>query len=339
MKAVGFYRYLPADHPESLLDLDVGKPVPTGHDLLVKVEAVSVNPLDTKMRAPRDKVETRPRVLGWDAAGTVVGTGFEASLFRAGDRVFYAGSITRPGANSEYHLVDERIAGPMPKTLDFAAAAALPLTAITAWEALFDRLGCSREGRDAGKAILIIGGAGGVGSIAIQLAKALSGAHVIATASREASRRWCMEMGAEHVIDHTGDICAQVKGLGLSGVERILCLNDTDAHFPAMASLVAPQGLICSIVENRAPIEIGALKEKSAGFVWESMFTRSRYGTSDMIEQHRLLKSVAECVEAGRVRTTLGQNLGTINAANLRHAHRLIEGSHTVGKLVLQGFK
>lgn len=338
MKAVGLYRYLPVDHPESLLDLEIGAPVPAGRDLLVKVEAVSVNPIDTKMRAPRDKVEAKPRILGWDASGTVVGAGPETTMFRAGDRVYYAGSIVRPGANSEYHLVDERIVGPMPKSLDFAEAAALPLTAITAWEALFDRLGCSQTGGDAAAALLIIGGAGGVGSIAIQLAKALTGAVVIATASRPASRQWCLELGADHVVDHSRDIAAQLKELGRNSVERVLCLNDTDAHFPMMASVTSPQGAICSIVENKAPLRIEALKDKSVGFVWESMFTRSRYNTPDMAEQHRLLARVAELVERGRIKTTIGKTLGKIDAANIRHAHALIEAGHTVGKLVLAGF-
>lgn len=338
MKAVGLYRYLPVDHPESLLDLEIEAPVPAGRDLLVKVEAVSVNPIDTKMRAPRDKVEAKPRILGWDAAGTVVGAGPGTTMFRAGDRVYYAGSIVRPGANSEYHLVDERIVGPMPKSLDFAEAAALPLTAITAWEALFDRLGCSQTGGDAAAALLIIGGAGGVGSIAIQLAKALTGAVVIATASHRASRQWCFELGADHVVDHSRDIAAQLKELGRNSVERILCLNETDAHFPMMASVTAPQGTICSIVENKAPLRIEALKDKSVGFVWESMFTRSRYNTPDMAEQHRLLARVAEHVESGRIKTTIGKTLGKIDAANVRHAHTLIEAGHTVGKLVLAGF-
>lgn len=339
MKAVGLYRYLPVDHPESLLDLELDMPHPAGRDLLVKVEAISVNPLDAKMRAPRDKVETRPRILGWDAAGTVVGAGPEATLFREGDRVYYAGSVTRQGANSEYHLVDECIVGRMPKTLGFAESAALPLTAITAWEALFDRLRCSRTGSDAGSTVLIIGGAGGVGSIAIQLAKALSGATVIATASRAQSRQWCRNLGADHVIDHGADMVQQLRELGLPAVEKILCLNDTDLHFPAMAELAAPQGAICSIVENKRPLRIEALKDKSVGFAWESMFTRSRYGTPDMIAQHHLLTHVAQHIDLGTIKTTLGRKLGGINAANVRHAHALVESGHTVGKIVLEGFQ
>jgi NADPH2:quinone reductase len=338
MKAVGLTRYLPIDHPESLIDLDIDKPAPTGHDVLVKVEAISVNPVDYKVRSPKDTIEKTPRILGWDAAGTVAAVGPDVTLFKVGDPVFYAGSITRPGANSEFHLVDERIAGRKPASLDFTHAAALPLTAITAWEALFDRLGVSPQGADEGKSVLIIGGAGGVGSIGIQLAKQLAKLTVIATASRPASAQWATELGADHIVDHFGDMPAQLEKLGFPQVDYVLMFNDTDRHFPAAAAVIKPQGGIATIVENSKPVPVELLKAKSAAFHWEFMFTRSMFGTPDMIEQHKLLTEVARLIDAGTLRTTVGENLGTINAANLRRAHKLLEEGRAIGKLVLTGF-
>jgi NADPH:quinone reductase len=338
MKAVGLTRYLPIDNPESLVDVELAKPQPTGHDILVKVEAISVNPVDTKVRAPKDTVEKAPRVLGWDAAGTVEAVGPDVTLFKAGDPVFYAGSITRPGANSEFHLVDERIVGGKPSTLDFTHAAALPLTAITAWEALFDRLGVSPQGGDAGKTVLIIGGAGGVGSIGIQLAKQLAKLTVIATASRPESAKWAKELGADHIVDHFGDMPAQMKALGFEQVDYVLMFNDTDRHFPAAATVIKPQGGIATIVENSRPLPVEMLKSKSAAFHWEFMFTRSMFGTPDMVEQHKLLNEVAKLIDEGVLRTTVGQDLGKINAENLRCAHRLLEEGRAIGKLVLTGF-
>ena len=338
MKAVGLYRYLPASDPEALVDLELAQPSPSGRDLLVKVEAIAVNPVDFKVRAPKDKVETAPRVLGWDAAGTVVAVGSGASTFAVGDAVYYSGSITRPGANSEFHLVDERIVGPKPASLDFAQAAALPLTAITAWEALFTRLGISPEGADQGKTVLIVGGAGGVGSIGIQLAKKLAKLRVLATASRPESAKWVTELGADHVFDHFGDMGAELKALAIPEVDYVLLFHDTDRHFPAAAAVVKPQGAICTIVENARPVPIELLKTKSASFHWEFMFTRSMFETPDMSEQGRLLTEVARLVDAGTLRTTLGQNLGTINAENLRRAHQLLEAGRAIGKLVLVGF-
>jgi NADPH2:quinone reductase len=337
MKAVALTRYLPISDPESLIDLELPQPLAKGHDLLVRVEAVSVNPVDTKVRAPKDKVEQTPRVLGYDAAGVVEAVGEAVTLFQPGDRVYYAGDITRPGTNSQFHLVDERIVGPMPATLDFAAAAALPLTGITAWEALRNRLRIDPKGGNRDESILIIGGAGGVGSMAIQLAR-LAGLKVIATASRPESGAWVRELGAAHVIDHRGDMPAQCKALGLEYVEHILCLNATDLHWPAMAALVAPQGMICSIVESPVPLNLELLKSKSAGFVWEFMFTRSMYQTPDMIEQHRLLAQVKNLVDKGELRATAKESLGRINAANLRRAHAQLESGATIGKVVLAGW-
>ncbi len=338
MKAIGLTRYLPIDNPKSLEDIELPTPTPAGRDILVKVEAISVNPVDTKVRAPKDKVEPAPRVLGWDAAGTVAAVGPDVTLFKVGAPVYYAGSIMRAGANSEFHLVDERIVGHMPSSLDFANAAALPLTTITAWEALFDRLGIAPDGSDEAKSVLIVGGAGGVGSIAIQLARRLAKLTVVATASRPESADWCRQLGAQHVIDHYQDIPAQLKAVGVPQVDYVLCLNDTDEHFPALAEAIAPQGKICSIVENARPLEIGLLKSKSATFVWEFMFTRAMYETPDMIAQHKLLTEVARLVDAGTLRTTVGEVLGPINAVNLRRAHAQLEGGRTIGKLVLAGF-
>lgn len=338
MKAVALYRYLPIDDPESLVDVELPTPVPAGHDVLVKVEAVSVNPVDYKVRAPKATVESAPRVLGWDAAGVVEAVGPEVTLFKPGDAVFYAGDITRAGSNSEYQLVDERIVGRKPATLDFAHAAALPLTAITAWEALFARLGVSPHGADAGKSVLIFGGAGGVGSIGIQLASQVAKLTVVATASRPESAKWAQSLGADHVVNHYGDIPAQLKALGIDSVDYVLIFNDTDANFPAAAQVIKPQGGIATIVENDKPIPVELLKAKSAALHWEFMFTRSMFRTPDMIEQHKLLTEVARLVDAGTLRTTLGEVLGTINAANVRRAHKLLEEGRAIGKLVLSGF-
>ncbi len=338
MKAVGLHRYLPITHVDALLDLDIDTPTPLARDLLVKVAAIAVNPVDTKVRAPKDKVEETARILGWDAAGTVVAVGESAHLFKVGDTVYYAGSITRPGANSEYHLVDERLVGEKPQSLDFAQAAALPLTAITAWEALFERLRISTEGADAGKSILIIGGAGGVGSIAIQLASQVGKLHVIATASRPESAAWCRKLGADDIIDHHLDMAAQLHARDYPTVDFVLCLNDTDAHFPTMANVIKPQGMICTIVENSKPLDIALLKSKSAGFIWEFMFTRAMYETPDMIAQHHLLNRVSALIDTGVLQTTVGKVLTPINAANLKLAHAELEAGQSIGKIVLQGF-
>ncbi|HEY8607825.1 MAG TPA: zinc-binding alcohol dehydrogenase family protein [Noviherbaspirillum sp.] len=339
MKAVALTRYLPIDHPQSLVDTELPVPRPGPRDLLVAVRAVAVNPVDTKVRAPKDGVEAAPRVLGWDAAGVVEAVGAEVALFRPGDRVYYAGDITRPGSNSEYQLVDERIVGHMPASLGFEQAAALPLTAITAWEALFERLKVAAPPRALPrKSILIIGGAGGVGSIAIQLAAKVAGLTVIATASRPASAKWVRELGAHHVVDHFGDIPLQLREAGFPTVDHVLVLNDTDRHFRAAAEAIAPQGTICTVVENRGPLDIGLLKSKSAALAWEMMFARSMYQTEDMIEQHRLLEEIARLVDSGIVRTTVTRVMAPISAANLREAHALVEGGSTIGKIVLKDF-
>jgi len=338
MKAIALTHYLPIDNPQSLVDVELEQPLPTGRDLLVAIKAIAVNPVDVKVRAPKDTVEKSPRVLGWDAAGVVQAVGSEVSAFKVGDRVFYAGDITRPGSNSEFQLVDERLVGHMPQTLSFEQAAALPLTAITAWEALFDRLRVPARSAAAAKSLLIIGGAGGVGSIAIQLAVKIAGLKVIATASRPESEQWVRALGAQHVINHFGDLPAQLKQQGFDSVDYVLILNDTDRHFPAAAAAVAPQGMICTIVENAAALDVSLLKAKSAGFIWEFMFTRSMFQTADMQQQGDLLDQVARLIDQKTIVTTLNQVLSPINAANLRQAHATLETGRVIGKIVLKDF-
>jgi zinc-binding alcohol dehydrogenase family protein len=338
MKAVGLYRYLPIDHAESLVDVDIDTPKPGPRDLLVEVRAIAVNPVDYKQRAPKEQVEKTPRVLGWDVAGVVKDIGANVTLFKRGDDVYYAGSRTRPGGNSEFHLVDERIVGRKPRNLSFADAAALPLTTLTAWEALFDRMGISNTGVHAGRSILIIGGAGGVGSIAIQLAKKLARLVVIATASRPESIRWVRDLGADHVVDHTKEFAPQLAALGLPEVDYVLCLNSTDDHFPAFARIIRPQGKVCAIVGTQKPVDLAPLMAKSVTFVWELMFTRAMFETADMVAQHELLDEAARVIETGTLKTTAATNLGKINAANLKRAHKMLEDGHTIGKIVLEGF-
>lgn len=339
MKAVGLYEYLAISDPRALLDLDVPKPnAPTGHDLLIQIEAISVNPVDIKVRSQQAKPENTPRILGWDASGTVIAVGDEVGLFQAGDKVFYAGDITRPGSNAQYQLVDERIVGLAPKSLTPVESAALPLTSITAYEILFDRFGiCKNEG-DAGKSILIIGAAGGVGSIAIQLAKQIAKLNVIATASRPESVNWVSSLGADYVINHYEDLSTQLQRTPYPQVHYVMILSGNDAYITQMANFIAPFGKIASITETSKPQNWDALKTKSVSFSWEFMFTRPMFKTPDMIAQHYLLNEVAMAVDSGVLRTTLTQNLGIINAANLRHAHQLIESGRTVGKIALSGF-
>lgn len=339
MKAVALLKYLPINHPESLMDVELPKPKASGRDVLVRVLAVAVNPIDTKIRKPKDKIEQEPKVLGWDAAGEIVEVGSESTLFNIGDKVYYAGSVTRSGSNAEYQLVDERIVARMPESLSIEAAAALPLTAVTAWESLFDRLGISLEAqRNQRKSILIIGGAGGVGSIAIQLAAKLAGLIVIATASRPETVKWVKDLGAHYVINHRENLVTQMQELNYAEVDYILCNNDTDAYFEVMADLIKAQGKICSIVENTAPVELGLLKNKSATFVWEMMFTRSTYQTDDMINQHHILDLISGLIDYGTIKTTLNQVITPINAANLRLAHAQLESGNTIGKVVLSGW-
>ena len=311
------------DH--TFADIELPKPQPTGRDLLVKVEAVSVNPVDYKQR----KQAAASKILGWDAAGTVVAAGSEAKLFKAGDEVYYAGDVTRPGCDSEFHLVDERIVGRKPKQLDFAQSAAMPLTSITAWEAFHDRMKVQP-----GKRILIISGAGGVGSIGIQLAKR-AGLHVIATASRPDSIAWVKSMGADEVMNHKENLKAQIN----TPVDYIANFSgELDAHWDAMAELIAPQGAMVAIVGNQKPLPMDAVRMKSVTMCWELMFTRPRFQTPDMIEQHKLLDQVADLLDAGKLKCTLKETLSPINGANLKKAHERLESGTMIGKLVLKGW-
>lgn len=344
MKAVGAYRYFPISNLKSLIDLHVEKPEPTGRDLLVRVKAISVNPADVGVRENHNYEAESPKILGWDAAGIVEQVGPDCQLFKPGDKIYYAGSVSRPGSNSEFQLVDERIVGNMPRSLDFAAAAALPLTSITAWEGLFDRLGISvNAGEGAkGKNILIIGAAGGVGSIAIQLAK-LAGLTVIGTASRPESIQWVKSLGADFIINHNDPFHPQLKEVGIDTVDYIFCLNDTVQHLENMAEVIVPQGKICSLVPTNKATWAGSLKmdllfSKSVTFVWEFMFTRSLFHTNDMIKQHQLLSELADLIDDGKIKTTLTERLEPINAANLRFAHEKLETGRTIGKIVLENF-
>ena len=336
MKAVALTHYLPIKDPNSFLDVELKKPTPTGRDILVAVKAVAVNPVDTKVRAPKDTVESSPRVLGYDASGVVEAVGSDVTLFKTGDPVYYAGDITRPGTNQEFQLVDERIVGHKPTSLTHAEAAALPLTTITAYEAFFDRLGIDRDGADKGQTILIIGAGGGVGSIGIQLAKH-AGLTVIATASRPQTTAWVKELGAEHVVNHREDMVAQVRALGLQNVDHIAIFNDM-RHWDAAVELIRPQSGIVTIDDTDLPMPMAAMKMKAASLHWEFMFARSMFQTPDMIEQHNLLTYVAKEIDAGNIRTTVSEVLSPINAANMREAHRLIETGMAKGKIVVEGF-
>jgi zinc-binding alcohol dehydrogenase family protein len=337
VKAVGYRHSLPIQDASSLMDVEVPRPLPSGRDLLVRVLAISVNPVDAKMRLRSVPQNGLHRVLGWDASGIVEEVGREATLFNPGDAVFYAGAIDRQGTNAEFHLVDERLVGPKPRSLSHAESAAVPLTAITAWETLFDRLNVRRPIPGAGNAILIIGGAGGVGSMAIQLARQLTDLVVIATASRDETSAWVKGLGAHHVVDHRRPLAAQVSALGIGAPAFVLSTTQTDKHFDEIVELIAPQGRF-ALIDDPDLIDARKLKRKSVSLHWELMFTRSIFKTADMAKQHELLASVSALLDEGRVKTTLAENFGKINAANLKRAHALLETGTAKGKIVLEGF-
>ncbi|MCW1916414.1 zinc-binding alcohol dehydrogenase family protein [Luteolibacter sp. GHJ8] len=338
MKAVATTRKLPLEDPSCFVTLDLPDPQPGPRDLVIRVKAIGINPVDYKVRRSRIEGDSEPKILGYDGAGIVEAVGSEVTLFRPGDEVFYAGDITRPGSNAELQLVDERIVAKKPESLGFPEAAALPLTAITAWECLFDRLGLTPGDLDEGKGktLLILSGAGGVGSIGIQLAAVLTGFTIIATASRPETVAWCHKMGAHHVINHSGDWPAELGKIGFKHVDYIACFGDTTAHWKAMAEAIVPQGKITAIVESPEVPDIGLLKSKSAAFIWEFMFTRSMFQTPDMIEQHELLKEVATLVDAGRIRSTITSHGGTLSPETLAAAHREQEAGRMIGKQVLE---
>jgi len=339
MKAVALTRYLPIADPRSLLDVELPRPVPGPRDLLVRVEAVSVNPVDTKVRAPKPQVEAQPKVLGYDASGIVEAVGGEVARFRPGDAVWYAGDITRPGSNAQFQLVDERLVGRKPSTLDFAQAAALPLTTLTAWELLFDRIGLDADGGDRGTSLLVIAGAGGVGSIALQLGRR-AGLVTIATASRPETVDWCRKMGAAHVVDHRQPLKPQLEALGFANVGVALNFADTDRYWDDLGEILAPQGHVGLIVEPSGALRIGdPYKAKCIGIHWEMMFARARFRTADMQAQGQVLDRVADLVDAGELRTTLTETLFPIDAANLRTAHAQLESGKTIGKVALSGWR
>jgi zinc-binding alcohol dehydrogenase family protein len=339
MKAIAYQAALPISNALSLQDVDLPAPKPGPRDLLVDVHAIAVNPVDSKIRAGVSAQAGGWKVLGWDAVGTVRSVGSEVTLFKAGDRVWYAGAIDRSGANAEQHLVDERIAALAPQSLSDAEAAAMPLTTITAWEMLFDRLGVARGEASNGKSLLIIGAAGGVGSVMTQLARQLTGLTVIGTASRPETVQWVRDLGVHHVIDHSKPLAEEVKSAGLAAPDYVVSLTNTDQHFAQIVELIAPQGKFGLIDDPaKGSVDIGALKAKALSLHWELMFTRSLFQTPDMIEQHNLLTEVAKLVDAGQLKTTLGEHFGVINSVNLKRAHALLESGRSRGKIVLEGF-
>ncbi|SFI12828.1 zinc-binding alcohol dehydrogenase family protein [Halpernia frigidisoli] len=336
MKAIGFKTSLPIKDAGSFIEFEIEKPKPNGKDLLVKIEAISVNPVDYKIRQNsfKDKVQDKPKIIGWDATGIVEEVGNEAELFKKGDKVFYAGDITRPGSNQEYQLVDERIVGFAPKNISTEESAAMPLTSLTAYEILFDRLRLSKE-KDAGKSILIIGGAGGVGSVAIQLAKKLLDLKVIATASREETEDWCKNLGADFVVNHK-NLVEEVKNAEFKEVDFILDFVDVNEYWDAFVQLIKPQGKIGSISDPTEPVNLKQLKGKSVSFHWELMFTRAMFQTEDMIRQHEILNIISKLLDDGTLKSTLNKTIKGFSVENLKEAHALLESGKTIGKVVLK---
>lgn len=342
MKAIGYIKSLPINDPESLADIELTQPIATGHDLLVKVMAIAVNPVDYKIRLNVPPAGDDYKVLGWDAVGEVVAIGEATTQFQPGDRVYYAGDLNRQGSNAEYQLVDERLVGIKPKSLSDAEAAALPLTAITAWEMLFEHLSIQQQSPDSSaksdEVILLVGAAGGVGSIFLQLAKAITGATLIATASRESSQAWVKKLGADHVVDHSKPLQPQIEALGIGQVTHVASLNGTESYFESYTELLVPFGKIAMIDDPAKPVDVMKLKPKSQSLHIEFMFARSMFNAADMNEQGRLLNRVSDLIDQGYIQTTIGKNLGTINADNLKAAHEELESGRSIGKIVLQGF-
>lgn len=333
MKAIGYYQPLPIDNEQSLIDVVLPDPVVSGHDILVAVKAIAVNPVDTKVRRNIHPAGDEPKVLGWDAAGIVVGAGPEVTLFKAGDEVWYAGDLTRPGTNSELHLVDERIAAKKPTSLSFEEAAALPLTSLTAWELLFDRLQISTTEKGT---LLITGAAGGVGSVLVQLARTLTDLTIIGTASRPESVQWILNNGAHHVIDHSKDMNSQLEALNYPVVDYVISLTHSDEHAKALVEVLKPQGKF-ALIDDPQQLDIRLFKLKSISIHWEMMYTRSMYKTPDMIRQHEILTEMARLVDSGQIKTTMLESMAGINAANLKKAHALLESGLARGKIVLSG--
>ncbi|MFT7036879.1 MAG: NADPH2:quinone reductase [Cyclobacteriaceae bacterium] len=335
MKAIGFKQSLPISAQDSFIEFETEKPTPTGYDLLVKIAAISVNPVDFKIRknAAKDTVLETPKVIGWDAVGTVEEVGEKTTRFKVGDEVYYAGDLTRRGSNSEYQLIDERIVGKKPKSLTNAEAAAIPLTGLTAWESLFDRIKVNPE-KDKGKSVLILAGAGGVGSIGIQIAKQVAGLTVIATASRPESEAWCRQFGADYVVNHR-DLKNELEKIGHSQVDYILDFVDLEGYWETAAEIIKPQGHIVSITGSSKPLNLDVLKLKSISFSWELMYTRSMFTTEDIDTQHQILNDIADLLDDGTLKTTLTTTLEGFTVENLKKAHEMQESGKTIGKTVI----
>ncbi|WED29008.1 zinc-binding alcohol dehydrogenase family protein [Vibrio sp. DW001] len=337
MKAIGYQHASPIDQADALQDIELPMPTATGHDVLVEVKAVSVNPVDAKVRNNASAEKDEWKVLGWDATGVVKTVGPDVTLFKVGDKVWYAGDISRSGSNAQFQLVDERIVGRMPQSLSYSDAAALPLTSITAWEMLFERLEVEVGKKTNDKSIMIIGAAGGVGSIMVQLAKRLTGLTIIGTASRPETKEWLEELGTHHVIDHSKPLSQELKKIGFDNVDYVVSLNNTDQHYGEIVESLAPQGKF-GLIDDPASLDVLALKRKSISLHWELMFTRSLFKTDDMQAQHDLLNEVSELIDEGLLKTTVGNHFGTINAKNIIKAHGLLESQKAKGKIVLEGF-
>lgn len=337
MKAIGYQKPLDIDEQDALVDIELPVPVPGERDLLVRVKAISVNPVDTKIRKRAEPEPGSYKVLGWDAAGVVEAVGSDCELFNVGDEIWYAGAVDRPGSNAELQCVDERIAGKKPVSLDYARAAAMPLTTITAWEILFDRLQARRDRQTTGETLLIIGAAGGVGSMLTQLASQLTGLTVVGTASRKESRDWVSKLGADFVIDHTKPLGKELEKAGIENITYAACLTRSDLHFENIIDIMAPFGRI-AMIDDPGQIDVTRMKSRSLSLHWEFMYTRSLYQTPDMVEQHHLLDEVSRLVDAGQIQSTFSQHYGVINASNLKKAHAMIESGKSIGKIVLEGF-
>ena len=337
MKAIGYNHSLGINEPNALVDIDIEKPSASGRDLLVKISAIAVNPVDYKIRHRVNPNGGDPKILGWDAVGEIVDIGADVTEFAVGDRVYYAGDLTRAGSNAEFQLVDERIVGKAPKSLSDSDAAALPLTTITAYELLFDHLALRQQSEKSDEVVLVVGAAGGVGSIMLQLLKVLTGATVIATASRESSKSWVQELGADYVVDHSKPMAEQIKALNIGEVTHVASLNNTHKYIESFVEVMKPKGKL-ALIDDPESLDVAKLKQKSLSLHWEFMFTRSMFETDDMAEQSRLLAHVASLIDEGKIRTTVGKHLGKINAANLIDAHKILEEGRAIGKLVLEGF-
>ena len=335
MKAIGYQQNLPVEDENALQDIELAQPVAQGHDILVEVKAISVNPADYKVRLGVPAPEGEWKVIGWDAAGIVKSVGDKVTLFQPGDRVWYAGDITRTGSNAEMQLVDERIVGEMPKSLSFSEAAALPLTSLTAWEMLFDRLAVAKN--DATKSILVIGAAGGVGSIMVQLLKKLTKLTIVASASRPETTSWLKELGADHIVNHRNKLSEEFTAQHLAPVDYVVSLNNTTSHLVEIEKLIKPQGKF-GLIDDPETLDVVPFKTKAVSVHWELMFTRSLFQTPDMQAQHDILNAVSKLIDDGLIKTTIGENFGEINAKNLRRAHQFLETGKAKGKIVLAGF-